>query len=113
MFPLLAEPIKVSHVLLSYPLGPRTWLTAFRSGTYTSALNDLLHNPKANVLVLYGNRDEFTGEESYDAWTEQLREQVSGDDTGRLEIVKIDGATHFWIEGAGNRLLREIVEWVL
>lgn len=105
--------MKVSHILVSYPLGPRTWLTAFKSATYTSTLNDLLQNPRSDVLIIYGDCDQFTGEQNYDAWSEDLKAQVSGDGKGKLEIAKIDGASHFWIdrEDCKNRLLQKIVEW--
>lgn len=114
LFPILPEPIKVSHILLSYPLGPRTWLTAFHSGTYTTTLNSLLQHPRSKVLIVFGDHDEFTGESSYDTWAEELRKQGSGAGTGRLEIAKIGGATHFWTdeENARRRLVEKILDWV-
>lgn len=94
----------MSHILLSYPLGPRTLLTAFRGGHYASTLESLLRDPRSNVLVVYGDRDEFTGVENYDAWANSLR-AISDRHGGKecLEIAKVDGGNHFW----GNPSARE------
>ncbi|KAL6301357.1 alpha/beta-hydrolase [Sparassis latifolia] len=103
--------VKTSHVLLSYPLGPRHWLTAFRGKAYTSALQALIQDPHSNVLILFGDDDEFTDSESYETWSKSLLE-VSGANgvERRLKVVKIDGATHFWREGDAARRLMDIVE---
>ncbi|KZT29718.1 alpha/beta-hydrolase [Neolentinus lepideus HHB14362 ss-1] len=93
LHPILPSPIKTYHLLLSYPLGPRGWLTAFRTSTYTNALATLVHNPAANVLVVYGTKDEFTGISKYDTWAEELK-RARGD--AALRIERIEGATHFW-----------------
>ncbi|KAJ3510086.1 hypothetical protein NLJ89_g4874 [Agrocybe chaxingu] len=59
LFPVIPG-IKTSHVLLSYPLGPRAWLTLFNSSSYAKALEDLVHHDESNVLVIFGDSDEFT-----------------------------------------------------
>ncbi|KAI0077061.1 alpha/beta-hydrolase, partial [Panus rudis PR-1116 ss-1] len=113
LFPLLPEPIRVSHILLSYPLGPRSWLTAFCGRTYTTALNSLLHDPRSNVLVIYGDCDEFTSEGRYDAWASDLRKEISGGRHGTLHIEKIVTANHFWVDyEARNSLLTTVRNWV-
>lgn len=110
LHPLLPN-LRISHVLLSYPLGPRHWLTAFHSKSYTNALNALIHDLRAYVLVLYGDHDEFSSVENYDAWAEGLLQEADGKEN--LSIHKIDGATHFWRErGAVQRLLEVIEEWL-
>ncbi|KAI0789879.1 alpha/beta-hydrolase [Abortiporus biennis] len=111
LFPILPDPVKVYHILLSYPLGPRSWLTAFRGNMYATTLNNLLSNKRADVLVVFGDHDEFTGEESYDTWAEDLKRQVQGEGKGHLQIVKVEGATHFWTDhlGARSRMLRSIL----
>ncbi|EKM58528.1 uncharacterized protein PHACADRAFT_53580, partial [Phanerochaete carnosa HHB-10118-sp] len=98
LFPLLPEAITttVTHILLSYPLGPRAWLTAFRGKHYTTALNTLVQDPRANVFIIYGDQDEFTSVESYDAWIESLRHENEGDGKARLQTSRIEGANHFW-----------------
>ncbi len=117
MFPLLSEhpSIPVFHILLSYPLGPRSWLTAFRGGHYTDALKTLLHDPRSNVLVLYSDHDDFTSIESYDAWVKTLKhetEETEGYPRGKLEIVEVEGTNHFWANvEARDRMLRTIQEW--
>ena len=115
LFPLFAEDshITVSHILLSYPLGPRSWLTAFRGKHYTTTLNTLLYDSRSNVLVVYGDRDEFTSVENYDTWVETLRGQTSAEGTGKLQIARVAGANHFWNDQiAQDTLLRTIRDWV-
>jgi len=110
--PVLPEPIKTSHILLSYPLDKRGLLTLFHSRSYAETLKALLQNPRSNVLILYGDRDEFTGIGSYEAWTEELRRdagQGTGDAGGRLQVGFVKGATHFW-ERSKARIMQQIVE---
>ena len=114
MHPVLSD-VDTSHILLSYPLGPRHWLTAFRSHRYTTALQDLVTNPKSRVLVIYGNQDDFTPAQAYDSWTEQLRSvrDSSASDHGTLKIVKVEGASHFWREHTAiHQLMNTVREWV-
>ncbi|KAI0671843.1 alpha/beta-hydrolase [Trametes maxima] len=110
MSPVLHD-LDTSHVLLSYPLGPRHWLTAFHTGRYTTALQNLVNHPKSNVLVVYGDNDNFTPVGSYDAWAAALQ----GLDTsrrGNVKIVKIKNASHFWRESeAVNNLVNVVRDW--
>jgi dienelactone hydrolase len=107
LHPVLPSPIKTSHLLLSYPLGPRSFLTLFHGGTYTNRLNKLINNPQSNVLIVYGDRDEFTGAETYEGWVAELRKN-----DGEFRVELVQGATHFWGLRSGQRL-KEIVEgWV-
>ncbi|EPQ52764.1 alpha/beta-hydrolase [Gloeophyllum trabeum ATCC 11539] len=93
LHPVLPPPIKTHHLILSYPLGPRGWLTAFRTGTYTKALATLVQDPAADVLIVYGTRDEFTGIGKYDAWAQTLMHERRA---VALRIERVEGATHFW-----------------
>ena len=114
LYPLLSDSnsIKISHILLSYPLGPRSWLTAFRSKHYTTTLNALVRDPRANVLVIYSDCDEFTSIGSYDAWAESLRREA-GHGTGKLEVVRVENANHFWAQDAAReKMLRAVQEWL-
>ncbi|KAI0091057.1 alpha/beta-hydrolase [Irpex rosettiformis] len=117
-FPLIKEhpSIRISHILLSYPLGPRSWLTAFRGAHYTATLNALLHDPQARVLVIYSDHDDFTGVGSYDNWVDSLRNEAGGVEGGpqaNLEVMKIEDANHFWTnDEARHIMLRCIREWV-
>lgn len=96
--------ITTSHILLSYPMGVRGWLTLF-SSRYKEKLNKLLHNPAANVLVVFGDRDEFTSAASYRAWRGGLEaEKIAG----KLECVEVEGGTHFWRDADADALV-EIV----
>jgi len=109
LFPILPDPeIKIHHILLSYPLGRRSLMTAFKSSHYATTLNNLLQNPQASVLVIYGNKDGVTSERSYDKWAEELKGQA------KLEVMKIAGATHHWPEENGVRqsMLSIVEDWV-
>ncbi|KAI0342679.1 alpha/beta-hydrolase [Trametopsis cervina] len=113
LFPLLEDTpgLKISHILLSYPLGPRSWLTAFRGGHYTTTLANLLRDSRSHVLAIYGDNDDFTGVESYDTWADSLRREAV--DGGNLEILKIEHANHFWRDDdARETLLQHVQQWV-
>ncbi|KAF9649247.1 alpha/beta-hydrolase [Thelephora ganbajun] len=107
LHPVLPAPIKTSHLLLSYPLGPRSFLTLFRGGTYIDRLNTLINDPQSNVLIVHGDQDEFTSAEAYEGWVTELRRNE-----GEFRVELIQGATHFWFSRSGQRL-RDIVKgWV-
>lgn len=111
LHPVLPDT-RTSHVLLSYPLSPRHWLTAFHGRHYTNALNTLLSDPRADVLVVYGDADNFTSVEEYDAWADGLSQQADG--RGKLEIVRIADANHFWRgPDATTRLVQAVECWLL
>ncbi|KAI0775105.1 alpha/beta-hydrolase [Trametes elegans] len=114
--PVLAD-VATAHILLSYPLGPRHWLTAFHTHRYEKALQDLVNDPRSNVLIIYGDNDNFTTVESYDAWARGLQDlRPAGGERaarGKLESVKIENASHFWGERDAIRRLVEVLhDWV-
>jgi uncharacterized protein len=106
LHPVLSE-VPTSHVLLSYPLGPRGWLTLFNSRDYSNRLKSLIKQDGSNVLVIYGDVDEFTGITSYKSWGQELKAL-----NGHLQISEIQGASHFWRGGAGQALQEELHRWL-
>jgi uncharacterized protein len=137
MHPVLPAPLRTTHILISYPLGPRVLLTAFRTQTYQRALEDLVRQPASRVLLCQGDADDFTAAETYDAWAEALGQLATGsDDTSEgengeehqqgtggdsegegwssergsnvLEVVRIPDASHFW----GGQAMRALIEAV-
>ncbi|KAJ7034920.1 Alpha/Beta hydrolase protein [Mycena alexandri] len=103
---LLAN-IPTSHLLLSYPLGVRGWLTLFKA-RYQERLEALLRDAKANVLVVFGDCDEFTGAGRYRAWRSGL-EGIGG---GKVECVEVEGGTHFWRDKDGEEVVERMVGWL-
>ncbi|KAF8223846.1 alpha/beta-hydrolase [Tricholoma matsutake] len=101
--------VKTSHILLSYPLGPRSWLTLFHSNTYTAKLKELIANVDSNVLIIYGDCDDFTSVGRYKAW----REELEGEYAGHLQIVEVARGSHFWRGRAGREMALMIREWCL
>ncbi|KAF9446303.1 alpha/beta-hydrolase [Macrolepiota fuliginosa MF-IS2] len=110
LHPALPAPIRTSHVLLSYPLGPRGWLTLFRTSYYQDQLEGLLKDDRSNILAIFGDGDEFTSISSYKEWTEKLKEAVQGSD--RLRIVEIENASHFWRGRSGLELGQVLRRWL-
>ena len=103
--------VQVSHILLSYPLSPRSLITVFRSDHYAETLSQLVRNPRSKVLVIYSDQDEFTAEDKYDAWTHSLRREAQGG--GQLAIVKFQGTNHFWSNLQVRRQLLDCISrWV-
>ncbi|KAI6037677.1 Alpha/Beta hydrolase protein [Pisolithus marmoratus] len=100
--------VKTSYVLLSYPLSPRGLLTLFHSGVYSTALDSLLCQSRASVLVIYGERDNFTSRTKYDVWTRSLRKASEG--KAKLEVVSVAEADHFWRSGSARTTLKQTLE---
>jgi len=109
LHPVLPSEIRTFHILLSYPLGPRALLTGFHSKTYTQKLKDLIQDSRSNVLIVYGDCDEFTGDTRYGSWVEELRKDSS---SGSLRIARIEGATHFWGGHSAQNLGEIVVDWI-
>jgi uncharacterized protein len=99
--------IPVSHIILSYPLSPLPLLTVFYHNAHATALRNLAENKHANVLILYGDRDQFSGEGKLDTWSQGLQEKG-----GKIEVCKIKGADHFWHGRAADRLLEVVGKWL-
>ncbi len=112
LHPVLPSPIKTSHILLSYPLDKRGLLTLFHSRTYENGLDALLRNSNSNVLIAFGDRDQFTGISSYEQWSKKLSDasaEEQKDGNKRLEVVYVQGASHFW-ERPQARILHDRIE---
>ncbi|CAE6433827.1 unnamed protein product [Rhizoctonia solani] len=115
--PILPDPIQTYHILLSYPLSPLPLLTFFNASTYREHLSRLVSNPQARVLILFGDKDQFTGISNYQSWANNL-EQAQGSSTseaigsGAIEVKMVTGADHFW-RGRFNRQMTEaIITWL-
>ena len=119
MHPVLPAPLRTTHILISYPLGPRGLLTAFHSRTYQRTLEDLVRQPTARVLLCQGDTDDFTGAGAYEAWAEALGKLAVRDDAssegedverhqeadGEGDDADDDGGGEDWpIEPGGNGL---------
>ncbi|XP_006459105.1 hypothetical protein AGABI2DRAFT_218018 [Agaricus bisporus var. bisporus H97] len=110
LHPPLPTPIKTSHFLLSYPLGTRGWITLFRSSYYQAQLESLLKDERSNVLVVYGDQDEFTGVANYGDWVKKLQSAAQG--STRLCVSEIKNATHFWLGEIGDELGEVFRQWL-
>ncbi|CAE6459272.1 unnamed protein product [Rhizoctonia solani] len=113
----LSGPIQTYHVILSYPLSPLPLLTFFNTSTYREKLSRLVQDPRARVLIIFGNRDQFTSIESFESWTNDLQPDrdtsasgiiISGSNT---EIKMVPGADHFW-RGRYQQLREAISSWL-
>ena len=80
--------IKSSHVFISYPLTFVPLLTLFSSYPKLNLSNLLKEG--IQLLIIYGNQDEFTSQKSYDSWIEGLKKN------DELKVVEIEGGNHFW-----------------
>lgn len=113
--PVLPEPVRTYHVLLSYPLSPLQLLTFFNASTYRQKLRQLVDDPRAHVLILYGDKDQFTALAKYEVWIASMQQPenqgTAGTEalgTARVEMKMISGADHFW-RGQYNRQMREAI----
>jgi len=111
LHPVLPSHIKTSYVLLSYPLGPRGLLTMFHSSMYSSALTALLRDVRVRLLVVHGDRDEFSGHSQYESWAESLK--TTEGIRAQLRIVMVTGAGHFWHARTSRGALKDALEvWI-
>lgn len=111
LHPVLNPHVKTSYILLSYPLSPRGLLTMFHTDTYASALRDLLCDPEAKLLLIYGDKDEFTSSSKYDDWVGVCR-QTDGL-RAKLDVVRVVGANHFWqTHDARTALEQAVGSWL-
>jgi hypothetical protein len=99
--------VPTSHILLSYPLGVRGWLTLFKS-RYEEALKELLRNPASNVLVVFGNSDQFTSVASYQTW----RGALETGPVGKLKCVEVKEGSHFWRDEDGDEMVELVSQWL-
>ena len=104
LHPVLSS-VKTSHILISYPLGPRAFLTLFHSSTYINALKDLDQHPDSKVLIIYGDSDEFTSQSRYRSWASSLQD-------GSVDVVEVKSASHFWHGRKGRELAEIIKRWL-
>ncbi|KAG2157998.1 Alpha/Beta hydrolase protein [Suillus bovinus] len=111
LHPVLNPKVKTSYILLSYPISLRGLLTMFHTGMYSSALRDILCNPDARLLVIYGDKDELTSKSKYDKWVNTLR-QTDGL-KAKFDVVPVMDANHFWrSDGARIALQQAVDSWI-
>lgn len=83
----------------------------FHSRMYSAALTSLLRDVRARLLVIHGDRDDFTSHSQYDAWTESLK--TTEGVQAQLRIVTVAGAGHFWQTETSRAALKEtLANWL-
>lgn len=82
----------------------------FRSSYYQAQLESLLKDERSNVLVVYGDQDEFTGVANYGDWVKKLQSAAQG--STRLCVSEIKNATHFWLGEIGDELGEVFRQWL-
>jgi len=100
--------IPTSHILISYPLGVRGWLTLFKSSRYEEALKELLRDPASNVLVVAGDCDQFTSSGAYRTWKNTLEMAP----VAKLKCVEVKDGSHFWRDDDGDELVQLVTGWL-
>lgn len=82
-------------------------LTAFHHQNHRAALQKLASDSKANVLVIYGDRDDFTSVRNYRVWAEGLTEKG-----GRVRVDEVAEGSHFWYGRPMETLLDIVRKWL-
>ncbi|KAJ3526139.1 hypothetical protein NMY22_g10285 [Coprinellus aureogranulatus] len=105
--------IQLAYVLLSYPLGPRSFLTLFKGSYYDQKLDEIISSSKSKILIAYGGRDEFTSFERYKDWVKRLESKSSETQREKmLSVLEVPKATHFWFGEANDKLRAELARWL-
>ncbi|KAJ2936582.1 hypothetical protein H1R20_g511, partial [Candolleomyces eurysporus] len=116
LHPNLDLPTKTAFVLLSYPLGPRSFLTLFKGSHYDQKLDELITDTKSKVFVAFGGRDEFTSFDRYKTWVEQLKSKAdtaaTQGNSEALRVLSVPEASHFWLDESNDRLCAELSSWL-
>jgi alpha/beta superfamily hydrolase len=79
----------------------------FHTDTYASALHDLMCNPESRLLIIYGDKDEFTSKSKYDDWVDACR-RTDGL-KAKLDVVRVTDANHFWQSHDARSALEQAV----
>ncbi|KAG9076685.1 hypothetical protein FS749_011502 [Ceratobasidium sp. UAMH 11750] len=81
----------------------------------TYHLRQLVQDARANVLIMYGDRDQFTAINKYSAWAAGFQSADSEAATGvaaNAVVKMVPGADHFW-RGPFNRHMKAtIMDWL-
>ncbi|KZV90576.1 alpha/beta-hydrolase [Exidia glandulosa HHB12029] len=104
----LQTNVTTSHILLSYPLSYRPFLSLFSSSAYQTALSALVRNPQSDVLIVHGDSDDFTGISKYNAWAATLQAEAKG----KLRVEVVPEAGHFWAGASMDRLEDVVKQWL-
>ena len=99
-------------MLLSYPLGPRSFLTLFKGSYYDEKLDELITASKSKMLIAYGGRDEFTSFDRYKDWAKRLQNKAPVEGEEMLSILEVPEATHFWFNESNDKLQAELARWL-
>ncbi|KAJ2916937.1 hypothetical protein MD484_g3529, partial [Candolleomyces efflorescens] len=121
LHPNLELPTKTAFALISYPLGPRSFLTLFKGSHYDQKLEELVTSAKSRVFVAFGGRDEFTSFDRYKTWAEQLKNKAepattdtqSGSNNKEvIRVLSVPEASHFWLDESNDQLCAELSSWL-
>ncbi|KAI9011945.1 Alpha/Beta hydrolase protein [Phycomyces nitens] len=89
------DSLECFYVLISYPLSVTWALSLFKASFFRTQATKLLDHYKqttqGGVLVIYGDRDQFTSSKSYERWLE-------GRTGGHVRAEMVKGADHLWFD---------------
>ncbi|QRW03773.1 hypothetical protein RhiLY_02772 [Ceratobasidium sp. AG-Ba] len=107
--------LRYEHIIYSYlPLSPLPLLTFFHASFYRDKLGQLAKDPRARLLILHGDRDQFTAIEKYTTWATSLQpvldqiQETPETAPAKVQIKVVPGADHFW-RGRYNGQMRDII----
>ncbi|TEB29258.1 alpha/beta-hydrolase [Coprinellus micaceus] len=106
------QHVKLAYVLLSYPLGPRSFLTLFKGSYYDEKLDELITASKSKILIAFGGRDEFTSFHRYKDWVKRLKSKAPVQEEEMLSVLGVPEATHFWFNESNDKLQVELARWL-
>jgi len=107
--------LRSSHILLSHPLGTIQLLAPLTSNKYAQALDHLILDPRANVLMIHGTRDQFTSAKKYEAWSKhriQIREEagiITSENISAPVVSSTEQAQSVSSDGSLDKILEEII----
>lgn len=89
-----------------------SFLTFFNTSKYAAAFDKLLADPELDVLLVYGNHDQFFSLKKYEAWTARCRElralaaaklSAHSDDHDEAEQTSVTGSSSSSHSPTSNR----------
>lgn len=100
-------------LLISYPVSYIWALTSFRASHFRKALEAQVTSLEQKILVVYGDKDQFTTQKAYSQWTSRLKSCVASEihHAERLSIIELSDTDHFWADKL-SELCQLVGAWV-
>ncbi|EGG12660.1 uncharacterized protein MELLADRAFT_101116 [Melampsora larici-populina 98AG31] len=112
LLPADAPRLKTPLLLISYPVSYIWALTSFNASHFEKALQAQLTGSDEELLIIYGDSDQFTSQKAYRKWLDRLKSDISPAILQKNHLSTFEAKTdHFW-NGSYSTLCQVVREWL-